>query len=240
MDIPERPDQAGSPNLHLAGGRDASDVGVLVVDDHDMFRETTTELLTAHGFTVLGGARNGLEAIELTRSTQPDVVLMDVHMPRVDGIEATQRISAECSHARVLVFTFSADEDDVLNAITAGASGYLLKTTPLDQLVAGIYAAANGETLISPSITAQLVRRVRSEGTATAASAALQERAAGLTPRERDILKLIAHGKDNSTIGKTLFLSDKTVKNHITALLRKLELANRTEAAVFAVRSGLD
>jgi DNA-binding NarL/FixJ family response regulator len=209
---------------------------VLLADDHAIFRSGLRDLLSRQGFEVVGEAADGAEAVRLSETTPTDVVLMDLHMPRMTGVEATRAIAARASPPSVVVLTISADEGDVAEAVLAGASGYLLKNATLEQIVQGIRAAAAGESLISPAVAAQLLRRIR---TAPGAALAAVSRDVELTERELEVLKLLAAGKDNAQIAQDLFLSEKTVKNHVSAILRKLQLQNRTEAAVFAVRSGL-
>ena len=216
-------------------GRDAASIRVLVVDDHELFRDAVCRLLTDEGFDVVGAAANGEEALALVSKSLPDVVLMDLDMPRLGGVQTTKELTRLAPSSRVVVFTASGEEPDVVDAIMAGATGYLLKTAPAEQLVAGIRAAACGESIISPSLATQLLRQVRAGAPVPSTGPSESE----LTERELAILKLIAGGMDNAEIASTLFLSPKTVKNHITTILRKLQLANRTEAAVYAVRSGL-
>ena len=214
----------------------ADAIRVLVVDDHELFRTGLCWLLKDEGFDVAADAADGETALGLLEDVLPDVVLMDIHMPGIGGVEATRKITATAPLARVVVLTISADERDVADAIMAGASGYVLKDAPREQLVDAIKAAAADEALISPSIAGQLLRRVRA-GTGPGDLARSVE--SQLSERELEILKLIAGGKDNAEIARELFLSPKTVKNQVTSILRKLQLHNRIEAAVLAVRSGL-
>jgi DNA-binding NarL/FixJ family response regulator len=191
-------------------------------------------LLAEARVDVVGEASNGREALQLVRELAPDVVLMDVHMPVMTGVEATERIGAFAPEVQVVILTISADERDVVDAVMAGACGYLLKDSPVEHLIAGIRAAAAGQALVSPSIAAQLLRRLR-EGSAREAGSVTEE----LTPRELEILRLLATGMENSEIGAALYLSPKTVKNNVTRILKKLQLRNRIEAAVYATRRGL-
>jgi DNA-binding NarL/FixJ family response regulator len=211
-------------------------IRVLVVDDHDIFRSGLRSLLTEHGFDVAADAADAETALELLEDLLPDVILMDIHMPGIGGVEATRRITISAPLARVVVLTISAEERDVADAIMAGASGYVLKDAPLEQLIDAIEAAAAGDAFISPSIAMQLLRRVRA---GTGAGDLARSVESQLSERELEILKLIAAGKDNAEIGRQLFLSTKTVKNLVTSILRKLQLQNRIEAAVLAVRSGI-
>ena len=217
--------------------KDTSDrIRVLVVDDHDIFRSGLRSALTEHGFDVAADAADAETALALLEEVLPEVILMDIHMPGMGGVEATRRITMTAPLARVVVLTISAEERDVADAIMAGASGYVLKDAPFEQLIDAIEAAAAGDAFISPSIAMQLLRRVRA---GTGAGDLARSVESQLSERELQILKLIAAGKDNAEIGRQLFLSTKTVKNLVTSILRKLQLQNRIEAAVLAVRSGI-
>jgi len=209
-------------------------IRVVVVDDHDLFRGGMVQLLREHGVDVVGEAALAAPAIELACKLGPDVVLIDLNMPGISGIEATQRLHAAAPLVRVLVLTVVADERAVTEALLAGASGYLLKDAPIAQIVEGIKAASRGESLISPRIASHLVRRIRQPP-----SIQVDTDAADLTPREMEILELIARGMDNPEIAQTLFLSQHTVKNHVSSILVKLQVQNRIQAAVRAVRRGL-
>jgi DNA-binding NarL/FixJ family response regulator len=191
-------------------------------------------LLTERGIEVVGEAGLGAEAVELVEQFSPDVVLMDLSMPGMSGVEATQRLVAGSPRTRVLVLTVLADEGHVIDALLAGACGYLLKDAPIDRIVDGIRAAAAGESLISPRVAGQLVRRVRQPAESEPALSG-----ADLTPRELEVLELLAKGLDNREIASALFLSQHTVKNHVSSILAKLQVENRIQAAVRAVRSGL-
>jgi DNA-binding NarL/FixJ family response regulator len=166
----------------------------------------------------------------------PDVVIMDLNMPGISGVDTTRQLAAVAPLARVVVLTISADDDDVMNAVVAGACGYLLKDSSIQDLVAGIIAAAAGESLISPQIASKVLQRLRSQTSHVDAAETIR---AELSDREIEVLKLIANGKDNAQIAGELFISPKTVKNHISNILMKLQIDNRIQAAVYAVRSGL-
>jgi DNA-binding NarL/FixJ family response regulator len=209
---------------------------VLVVDDHDLFRTGLRNLLEAEGIDVVGDAADGGEAVRLVHEMQPDVVVMDLHMPGMDGVEATRQIAHGAPLTRVLTLTISADDEDVLNAILAGACGYILKDASLPELLRGIHAAARGESLVSPPIAAKVLQRVRATATSIQDAEAIR---AELSERELQVLKLIANGKDNADIAAELHISPKTVKNHISNILMKLQIENRIQAAVYAVRSGI-
>ena len=205
-------------------------------DDHELFRRGLRDLLTERGLEVVGEASNGEEAVRLAEGEIPDVMLMDISMPGMGGIEAARRIRAATPHTRVLMLTVSADAGDVDEAIIAGASGYLLKGAMVDDIVSGIAAAARGEALLSPAIAGSLLARI---GASQAGAAPASDADVRLTARERDVLELMAAGRDNPQIAEELFISVQTVKNHVSNILAKLEVENRIQAAVYAVRRGL-
>ena len=211
-------------------------VRVLIVDDHDLFRTGLRTLLEEQGVEVVGEASAGEEAVELVKEEAPDVVLMDLEMPGKGGVEATREIAAVAPLTRVVVLTISDQDSDVMDAVVAGACGYLLKDSTIQELLRGIQAASVGESLISPSIAGKVLQRLRAASPdAQAAETILAE----LSDREVQVLRLIANGKDNSEIAGELFISAKTVKNHISNILLKLSIQNRIQAAVYAVRSGI-
>jgi DNA-binding NarL/FixJ family response regulator len=218
-----RADEAASPR-------------VLLVDDHDLFRTGLRNLLEERGVHIAGEAAAGAEAVRLVRELAPDVVVMDLHMPGMSGIEAIKQIAGVAPLTRVLVLTISDQDDDVLDAILAGACGYLLKDSSVDELIRGIGSAAVGESLVSPAIAGKVLQQVRARAVSPEAAAAIR---AELSHREIDVLKLIASGNDNAMIAAQLHISPKTVKNHISNILMKLQIENRIQAAVYAVRSGL-
>ena len=217
-------------------GKQLEELRVLLVDDHDLFRTGLRSLLEEQGLQVVGEAENGSAALQLTSELAPDVIIMDLKMPGLTGVETTRQISGMAPLARVVVLTISADDEDVMNAVMAGACGYLLKDSSIDQLIAGIRAAAGGESLISPQIAAKLLQRLRAGGADEVAAETIR---AELSERELEVLRLIANGKDNAEIARELFISPKTVKNHISNILMKLQIDNRIQAAVYAVRSGI-
>jgi DNA-binding NarL/FixJ family response regulator len=206
---------------------------VVVVDDHDFYRRGLVSLLQESGVSVLAEASSGPEAVEVTLRARPDVVLMDLNLPGFDGIEAVRRIADAASAIPVMVLTLETDESIVVDALTAGAAGYLLKEALIDEVLAGIRAAANGESLLSPRVTRGLVRRLQEEGAAPARPAV------ELTERERRVLALMADGCGNAEIATTLFISPSTVKSHVSSVLAKLGVGNRVQAVVRAHRDGL-
>ena len=209
-------------------------VKVLVVDDHVFFRRGLRELLMERGCEVIGEAGNGAAAVRLATELHPDVVVMDLQMPGLDGVEATKQIVAGDSGARIVVLTISASDEDVLAAISAGAAGYVLKDADVDEIAAGVQAAAAGNGAISPGVTRAVLGHVR-------ATPAPDEVAVfpGLTDRELEVLRLLAQGYDNGEIAEALIVSLSTVKNHIGSLFEKLGVQNRVQAAVIAARHGL-
>ena len=209
---------------------------VLIVDDHDLFRTGLRNLLEEQGVQVSGEAASGTEAVRSVREMAPDVVVMDLNMPGMGGVEATRHIAAIAPLTRVVVLTISDEDADVMNAILAGACGYLLKDASIDELMAGIRAAWRGESLISPGIAAKVLQRVRATSAQPEIAEAIRSE---LSDREIEVLKLIANGKDNAVIAAELHISPKTVKNHISNILMKLQIDNRIQAAVYAVRSGI-
>ena len=218
------------------GTKGLDELRVLVVDDHDLFRTGLRNLLEEQGVNVVGEAENGETAIRLASDLAPDVVIMDLNMPGAGGVETTRRLSSLAPLSRVVVLTISADDEDVMNAVMAGACGYLLKDSSIQELIAGIRAASEGESLISPQIAAKVLQRLRAQSKDADAAETIR---AELSDRELQVLKLIANGNDNAQIARELFISPKTVKNHISNILMKLQIDNRIQAAVYAVRSGI-
>ena len=211
-----------------------NDLKVIVVEDHELFRRGLIGLLEERGIQVAGETGLAADAIRLAEKMGPGVVLMDLTLPGMSGIEATQRLTAVAPLARVLVLTVASDDRHVMDALLAGACGYLLKDSPIDQIVEGIRAAERGESLISPRIASHLVRRLREPAEIDPRLTRTE-----LTSRELEVLELLARGLDNSVIAHALFLSQHTVKNHVSSILVKLQVQNRVQAAVRAVRSGL-
>jgi DNA-binding NarL/FixJ family response regulator len=210
---------------------------VVIVDDHDLFRSGLKNLLAEEdGVQIVAEAAGGQEALRMVREHAPDVVVMDLNMPGMGGVDATRHITAVAPLTRVLMLTISDEDNDVIDAILAGACGYLLKDSSIHELMAGIRAASLGESLISPTIAAKVLQRVRASSTQPEIENTIR---AELSDREIEVLKLIANGKDNAMIAGELHISPKTVKNHISNILMKLQIDNRIQAAVYAVRSGI-
>jgi NarL family two-component system response regulator LiaR len=211
----------------------AESIRVLIVDDHDIVREGQRALIsTEPGMEVIGEAKNGIEAIELADTLQPDVILMDLLMPKKDGIEASEEIKKRNPEARILVLTSFAEDKRVFAAIKAGAQGYLMKDSSPQTILKAIYEVHNGETSISPRIAQKLIHELQRKSD----SPPTEE---PLTAREMEVLKLIAKGLSNQKIAEELVISEPTARTHVTNILGKLHLANRTQAALYALREGL-
>lgn len=212
-------------------------VRVMVVDDHDLFRSGLCRLVNREaGLHVVGEARRGEEAVQRALELRPDVIVMDVNMPGMSGIEATRAILEGAPDSAVLMLTVSEADDEVLNAVLAGASGYLLKDAKLADIIEAIRGAAAGESLIAPRLAGSLLARLRRHDPRDESPAPVEPR---LTEREREVLSLLVTGCDNIAIGKQLHLSPSTIKHHISGLLDKLGVENRIQAAVLAVQCGL-
>jgi DNA-binding NarL/FixJ family response regulator len=210
-------------------------LGVLVADDQSMVRAGFRLLLSGEpDITVVAEAGTGVEAVEKAARFQPAVVLMDIRMPELDGLEATRRILAADPTARVLILTTFDLDEYIYEALAAGASGFVLKDDPPEQLLAAIRTVAGGEALLSPAVTKRVISQF-ARVPRPAPPAALAE----LTAREAEVFRLIAAGLSNAEIGEQLFISDTTVKTHVTQVLRKLGLRDRVQAVVLAYRSGL-
>jgi DNA-binding NarL/FixJ family response regulator len=210
-------------------------IRVLVADDQELVRAGFRMILDTQGdVEVVGDAGDGQEAVAATRQHQPDVVLMDIRMPNLDGLEATKQIVEMGSGSRVLILTTFDLDEYVYRALTAGASGFLLKNAPPEQLIGAVRVVAGGDGLLSPSIT----RRVIEEFTRLPPPGGTEALRA-LTDREREVLQLVARGLSNAEIAAELFVSDATVKSHVSRVLSKLQLRDRVQAVVVAYESGL-
>lgn len=210
---------------------------VLLADDHALFRAGIASLLGAWGMEIVGQASNGLEAIELTRRLGPELVLMDIGMAPVNGLEATSVIKTEHPEVKVMIVTVSEDDHDLFEAIKSGAEGYILKGMSEDELGWTLERIASGEPALSPGLAARILdefARMAREGTGKAVGSET-----GLTDREREVLRLVADGATNREIGSTLSISENTVSFHMKNILAKLHLKNRAQAAAFAIRTGL-
>ncbi|QTD43406.1 response regulator transcription factor [Sporosarcina sp. Te-1] len=207
---------------------------ILIVDDHHVVRKGLVFFFrTQQDLEIVGEAVNGKEAVELANSLKPDLILMDLVMPEMDGIEATKRIKQQHPDMKIMMLTSFSDQDHVLPALEAGASGFQLKDIQPDELVTALKKIMNGENQLHPKATSHLMNNF------TNRSKQDKERVEELTKRELDVLQEIAKGKSNKEIASSLFITEKTVKTHVSNVLAKLELADRTQAALYAVKHRL-
>ena len=231
---------SGSAEPHSTGsvngaGVVPAQIRVVIADDHDLFRAGLASVLSSHAdIDVVGQASGGRAAVRLAVELVPDVVLMDLRMPDLDGPAATQEIVRLAPSVRVLALTVSADDGDVATAVVAGACGYLLKDSPIDDVAVAVRGAARGAAWLSPQAADAVLGLLR-RGHITAPAAPVLQ----LTPRELEVLALIARGLDNSAIAEQLCISPRTAKNHVSSILAKLDVPNRIQAATYAVRIGL-
>jgi DNA-binding NarL/FixJ family response regulator len=206
-------------------------IRVLLVDDHQLFRRGVASLLSGReDIEVVGEANNGAEAVERAGELMPDVILMDIKMPGLDGLAATKQLKAEMPYVRIMMLTVSETDEDLFEAIKAGASGYLLKNVDPDYLIASVQQVQRGEVPLAPTMAAKILREL---------TAPAETSVQALTGRERQVLELLAGGLANKEIAFQLKISENTVKNHLRNILEKLHLQNRVQAALYAVRMGL-
>jgi DNA-binding NarL/FixJ family response regulator len=211
-------------------------IQILVADDHPVVRDGLVAMLSTQvDFQVVGASSTGAETVNLAASLQPDVILLDLEMPEMDGVEALRRIRANKSDAKVIVFTAFDTDERILNAVRAGARGYLLKGSPREEIFKAIRVVNEGGSLLEPVVATKLMQQV--------AEAGKSDRDPGLpeplTPREEEVLQLLAQGKTNKEIGSELVITERTVKFHVSSILRKMDRGNRTEAVRLAVELGL-
>jgi DNA-binding NarL/FixJ family response regulator len=212
-------------------------VKVLLVDDDDLMRAGLRAVLTSdETIDVVGEAGNGRAAVSSVRSLRPDVVLMDVRMPDLDGISATREVLAASPEVKVAILTTFEQDDYIFGALNAGASGFLLKRTKPEELITAIHTIAEGDSLLSPSVTRRVIERMAAQPVADLSAAKRLEQ---LTPREREVLELIARGLSNSEIALEFVIEESTVKTHVKRILMKLQLRDRVQAVIFAYESGL-
>ncbi len=211
---------------------------VLIADDDDLMRAGLVELLSGEPeIEIVGEASTGREAVERARRLHPDVVLMDVRMPDLDGIEATRELTRAAPRARVLILTTFEQDDYVFGALRAGASGFLLKRARPEELVAAVHTIARGDSLLSPSVTRRVIDRMAQQPIPELAD---QAKLAELTPREREVLELVARGLSNREIATELVVEESTIRSHIKRILMKLELRSRVQIAIFAYETGVN
>jgi DNA-binding NarL/FixJ family response regulator len=212
-------------------------VRVLLVDDDDLMRAGLRSVLSSDdGIEVAGEAGDGGEALDRVRETQPHVVLMDIRMPGVDGISATREVLAGAPDVKVVVLTTFEDDDYIFDALSAGASGFLLKRTKPEELISAIHAVADGDSLLSPSVTRRVIDRMATTQPVGGLSGA---RLDDLTPREREVLELIGRGLSNREIAESFVIEESTVKTHVKRILMKLGLRDRVQAVILAYETGL-
>ena len=212
-------------------------IRVLIADDEDLMRAGLAELLTAdRDIEIVGGASTGRQAVEQVLHLMPDVVLMDVRMPVLDGIAATRELAQFAPDVRVLILTTFEEDDYVFGALRAGASGFLLKRTRPEELIAAVHTIAAGDSLLSPSVTRRVIDRMAQQPTPELAD---QTRLRDLTPREREVLGLVARGMSNREIAGVLVVEESTIRSHVKRILMKLDLRDRVQVVIFAYESGM-
>lgn len=210
-----------------------NNIRILIVDDHRVVRDGLMALLSAEpGMEVIGAAGDGAEAVELAEALKPEVILLDLVMPRMDGVQATLEIRRKNPEARILVLTSFAEDHQVFSAIKAGAMGYLMKDTSSEELIQAIRDTYHNKSALQPEIARKLMRDIQNQGEQDSSEH-------NLTEREKEILQEVAQGKTNQEIADKLVLSERTVRTHITNILAKLRLSNRTQAALYALREGI-
>ena len=211
---------------------------VLIADDDDLMRAGLVELLAGEAaIEIVGQARTGREAVERARRLKPDVVLMDVRMPDLDGIAATAELARAASDARVVILTTFEQDDYIFGALRAGASGFLLKRTRPEELIAAVHTVAAGDSLLSPSVTRRVIARVAQQ---PAPDLSDQAKLAELTPREQEVLELVARGLSNREIAAELVVEEATIRSHVRRILMKLELRDRVQIVIFAYETGVN
>jgi DNA-binding NarL/FixJ family response regulator len=230
---------APAPSGEARSGTDP--IRVLIADDHALFRRGLEMVLQGEaGLELVGQASDGAEAVQIASEVVPDVVMMDIRMPKITGIEAARQMKEVAPSAKIVMLTISDEEEDLFEAIRAGASGYLLKDIPLDELADSVRAVYGGQSLINPSMAGKLLNEFATLARRDAEDEpAKHAPAPKLTDREMEVLRLVARGMNNRDIAKELFISENTVKNHVRNILEKLQIHSRMEAVMIAVREKL-
>lgn len=208
-------------------------IRLMLADDHRMLREGLSRSMSEHGFDVVGEARDGVEAVNMAYGLNPDVILMDVSMPEMDGVEACRQVRAAVPGTKVVMLTMHADQEVLANAIRAGACGYLVKDCSTEEIAGAVRMASSGETALSPQLAASMLDEVRKLDMAPSR----EERV--VTKREEEVLQLIADGCSTSEVADQMYISQKTVKNHLASIYQKLDARDRTQAVLQAVRMGI-
>lgn len=208
-------------------------IRLMLADDHRMLREGLSRSMSEHGFDVVGEARDGVEAVNMAYSLTPDVVLMDVSMPEMDGVEACRQVRLAVPGTKVVMLTMHADQDVLANSIRAGACGYLVKDCSTEEIADAVRMASNGDTALSPQLAASMLDEVRKLDMAPTR----EDRV--VTKREEEVLQLIADGCSTSEVAEQTYISQKTVKNHLASIYQKLDARDRTQAVLRAVRMGI-
>ena len=205
----------------------------MLADDHRMLREGLSRSMSEHGFDVVGEARDGVEAVNMAYSLNPDVILMDVSMPEMDGVEACRQVRAAVPGTKIVMLTMHADQEVLANAIRAGACGYLVKDCSTEEIAGAVRMASTGDTALSPQLAASMLDEVRKLDMAPSR----EDRV--VTKREEEVLQLIADGCSTSEVADQMYISQKTVKNHLASIYQKLDARDRTQAVLQAVRMGI-
>jgi DNA-binding NarL/FixJ family response regulator len=212
---------------------------ILLVDDHTLFRESLENLLTLHGYQVVGTAGDGLEALEKARRLHPDLILMDIEMPGCDGLTATRLIKAEMSETKIVMLTVAQQDEDLFESLRSGASGYLLKSSRASQLLWHLGQLAEGQAALSPGLADKILEEFARMGRQMGSKSKQVKETADLTARQHEILTLIVRGMTYEEIGKTLCLSERTIRYHVGEIIQRLHLENRAQVIAYAARMGL-
>jgi len=212
---------------------------ILLVDDHTLFREALQTLLTLHNYLVVGTAGDGFEALEKARRLHPDLILMDIDMPICDGLTATRLIKAEMPDVKIVMLTVAQQDESLFESLKSGASGYLLKSSRANQLLWHLSQITEGQAALSPGLADKILEEFARMSRQIETNSARSGEAADLTPRQREILTLIAQGMTYENVGKTLALTERTVRYHMTEILQRLHLENRAQVIAYAARMGL-